>query len=215
MAEGPGRRGGEEAVRRKEETSPSTTGSGSFDLVLCSYTLSELPGVPPSLAAAALLWEKLAPSGVEKFSYLVVQKRLAGAAASGQNVNVDDDPLGTDVAGLLAESAWHSDEIRKIRRRAKGEDGRESEEEAYHMRRAEEAMALAQEVEDAYITRADDGGGDGWLGLELVDTHTHTTRTGGGGGGGWSAPRSRRVGTWFWTTARRGSGARGAAMTGR
>ena len=145
-----------------------------------------------------------------------MQKRLAGATAADQNLNVDDDLLGTDVAGLLAESARHSDEIRKIRRRAKGDAvGRESVEEAFHMRRAEEAMALAQEVEDAYITRADDGGGDGWLGLELVDPHTHTTRTGGGGGGGWSAPRSRRVGTWFWTTARRGSGARGAAMTGR
>ena len=40
---------------------------GSFDLILCSYTLSELPSVPASLAAAALLWEKLAPDGVLVF----------------------------------------------------------------------------------------------------------------------------------------------------
>ncbi|KAL3809156.1 hypothetical protein ACHAXA_004655 [Cyclostephanos tholiformis] len=40
---------------------------GSFDLILCSYTLSELPSVPASLAAAALLWEKLAPEGVLVF----------------------------------------------------------------------------------------------------------------------------------------------------
>jgi ribosomal protein RSM22 (predicted rRNA methylase) len=37
---------------------------GSFDLILCSYTLTELPSVPASLAAATLLWEKLAPNGV-------------------------------------------------------------------------------------------------------------------------------------------------------
>ena len=98
-----------------------------------------------------------------------MQKRLAGATAADQNLNVDDDLLGTDVAGLLAESARHSDEIRKIRRRAKGDaDGRESEEEAYHQRRAEKAMALAQEVEDAYISQSEVESYGG-LGLELVD----------------------------------------------
>lgn len=40
---------------------------GSFDLILCSYTLSELPSVPASLSAATLLWEKLAPNGVLVF----------------------------------------------------------------------------------------------------------------------------------------------------
>ncbi|KAL7550789.1 hypothetical protein ACHAWF_014000, partial [Thalassiosira exigua] len=42
----------------------SGQGGGSFDLVLSSYTLSELPDVNSSLAAAALLWEKLGPDGV-------------------------------------------------------------------------------------------------------------------------------------------------------
>ena len=40
---------------------------GSFDLILCSYTLSELQNVPSGLTAAALLWEKLAPGGVMVF----------------------------------------------------------------------------------------------------------------------------------------------------
>ena len=132
--------------------------TGVFDGAFCSFVHS-FPGK--------------GGRGGEKFSYLVMQKRLAEATADGPAASSLSDkdggsPLHTDVAGLLAESARHSDEIRKIRRRAKGDAvGRESEEEAYHMRRAEEAMALAQEVEDAYITRADDG--DGWLGLELVD----------------------------------------------
>lgn len=55
---------------KKLQSSSSMEGqrsSGSFDLILCSYTLSELPSVPASLAAAALLWEKLAPDGVLVF----------------------------------------------------------------------------------------------------------------------------------------------------
>ncbi|KAL7543146.1 hypothetical protein ACHAXR_012442 [Thalassiosira sp. AJA248-18] len=52
------------AIQKKART---TSQKGSFDLILCSYTLSELPNVPSSLTATALLWEKLAPDGVMVF----------------------------------------------------------------------------------------------------------------------------------------------------
>mmetsp|Transcript_7327 Transcript_7327/g.16609 ORF Transcript_7327/g.16609 Transcript_7327/m.16609 type:complete len:1010 (-) Transcript_7327:60-3089(-) len=51
---------------QKKNTEPASN-KGSFDLILCSYTMSELPNIPSSLAAAALLWEKLAPNGVIVF----------------------------------------------------------------------------------------------------------------------------------------------------
>ena len=60
-------------TKEKKKQQPSTTSAagshkqGSFDLILCSYTLSELPNVPSSLAAATLLWEKLAPNGILVF----------------------------------------------------------------------------------------------------------------------------------------------------
>lgn len=55
--------------RRKaiEKKARSTSQKGSFDLILCTYTLSELSNVPSSLSATALLWEKLAPGGVMVF----------------------------------------------------------------------------------------------------------------------------------------------------
>lgn len=40
---------------------------GSFDLVLCSYTLTEVPSVAASLSMAAIIWEKVAPGGVAIF----------------------------------------------------------------------------------------------------------------------------------------------------
>ncbi len=53
--------------QQQQQQQQQQKNKGSFDLVLCSYTLSELPSVPASLAAAALLWEKLAPNGVLVF----------------------------------------------------------------------------------------------------------------------------------------------------
>jgi ribosomal protein RSM22 (predicted rRNA methylase) len=38
-----------------------------FDLILCAYTVSELPYGAATLAAAALLWERLAPNGILVF----------------------------------------------------------------------------------------------------------------------------------------------------
>lgn len=52
---------------QKKAKAATTQYKGSFDLITCSYTLSELPNVPSSLAAASLLWEKLAPNGVIVF----------------------------------------------------------------------------------------------------------------------------------------------------
>lgn len=46
---------------------PPTSKKGSFDLILCTYTLSELNSVSSTLAAAALLWEKLASGGILVF----------------------------------------------------------------------------------------------------------------------------------------------------
>mmetsp|Transcript_18511 Transcript_18511/g.38491 ORF Transcript_18511/g.38491 Transcript_18511/m.38491 type:complete len:1064 (+) Transcript_18511:146-3337(+) len=43
------------------------TQKGSFDLILCTYTLTELPSVASGLTAATLLWEKLAAGGVIVF----------------------------------------------------------------------------------------------------------------------------------------------------
>ncbi|CAJ1954596.1 unnamed protein product [Cylindrotheca closterium] len=45
------------------DESSATTG-GSFDLALCCYTAMELPDVMSTLAAAALMFEKLKPGGV-------------------------------------------------------------------------------------------------------------------------------------------------------
>ena len=62
----------EKKKKKKDDTAkPSSSNQkkkqGSFDLILCSYTLSELPNVPSSLAASTLLWEKLAPNGILVF----------------------------------------------------------------------------------------------------------------------------------------------------
>ena len=40
------------------------SGSSSFDLAICAYTATDLPGVMSTLAAAALLFEKLKPNGI-------------------------------------------------------------------------------------------------------------------------------------------------------
>ncbi|KAL9180922.1 hypothetical protein ACHAXT_009727 [Thalassiosira profunda] len=57
----------EQRRRAIEKKAQAHSPKGSFDLVLCAYTLAELPNVHSSLAAAALLWEKLAPNGVMVF----------------------------------------------------------------------------------------------------------------------------------------------------
>lgn len=44
-----------------------TSGGGSFDLALCSYTLTEIPSVAANLSMAAVIWEKLGPGGVAIF----------------------------------------------------------------------------------------------------------------------------------------------------
>jgi ribosomal protein RSM22 (predicted rRNA methylase) len=61
------RRTAEEKRQGQKQQHRQQKNKGSFDLILCSYTLSELPSVPASLAAATLLWEKLAPNGVLVF----------------------------------------------------------------------------------------------------------------------------------------------------
>jgi ribosomal protein RSM22 (predicted rRNA methylase) len=43
---------------------PSLPTTSGFDLALYCYTATELPHLPASLAAAALLWEKLRPGGI-------------------------------------------------------------------------------------------------------------------------------------------------------
>ncbi len=57
----------DEQRQRAKHKKAQTSQKGSFDLILCNYTLSEMSNVPSSLAAAALLWEKLAPNGVIVF----------------------------------------------------------------------------------------------------------------------------------------------------
>ncbi len=57
----------DEQRQRAKQKKAQTSQKGSFDLILCNYTLSEMSNVPSSLAAAALLWEKLAPNGVMVF----------------------------------------------------------------------------------------------------------------------------------------------------
>ncbi|KAL3793208.1 hypothetical protein HJC23_000750 [Cyclotella cryptica] len=56
-----------EKKKNEEEGRTSSSQKGSFDLILCTYTLSELSSVTSTLTAAALLWEKLAPGGVMVF----------------------------------------------------------------------------------------------------------------------------------------------------
>eukprot|EP01082_Thalassiosira_pseudonana_P003620 g2546.t1 g2546 contig12:329845-332508(+) len=54
--------------RKKSQAKKQTSSQkGTFDLILCTYTLSELSSVSSSLTAAALLWEKLSPGGVMVF----------------------------------------------------------------------------------------------------------------------------------------------------
>ena len=55
-------RGGRKPKQRGSVSNGS--GTGSFDLALCTWTASELPHVASSMAMAAILWEKLAPNGV-------------------------------------------------------------------------------------------------------------------------------------------------------
>jgi len=43
------------------------SGSGTFDLALCTYTLMELPSIVSALSVAAITWEKLRPNGVAIF----------------------------------------------------------------------------------------------------------------------------------------------------
>ncbi|KAL7519370.1 hypothetical protein ACHAWX_004137 [Stephanocyclus meneghinianus] len=59
----------QEKKEQEEEKGTRTASSqmGSFDLILCTYTLSELSSVTSTLTATALLWEKLAPGGVMVF----------------------------------------------------------------------------------------------------------------------------------------------------
>ena len=57
----------EQRKMTKERKLPPTSKKGSFDLILCTYTLSELNSVNSTLAAAALLWEKLASGGILVF----------------------------------------------------------------------------------------------------------------------------------------------------
>lgn len=42
----------------------SKSGKGTFDMILFAYTATELPNPAATMAAAAVLWEKLAPNGV-------------------------------------------------------------------------------------------------------------------------------------------------------
>jgi ribosomal protein RSM22 (predicted rRNA methylase) len=42
----------------------STKSTGTFDLVLFNFTATELPHIASTLAAAAILWEKLSPNGI-------------------------------------------------------------------------------------------------------------------------------------------------------
>jgi len=57
----------DEQRQRASQKKAQTSQKGSFDLILCNYTLSEMSNVPSSLTATALLWEKLAPNGVMVF----------------------------------------------------------------------------------------------------------------------------------------------------
>lgn len=57
----------DEQRQRASQKKAQTSQKGSFDLILCNYTLSEMSNVSSSLTAAALLWEKLAPNGVMVF----------------------------------------------------------------------------------------------------------------------------------------------------
>jgi ribosomal protein RSM22 (predicted rRNA methylase) len=54
----------DEQRQRASQKKAQSSQKGSFDLILCNYTLSEMSNVPSILTAAALLWEKLAPNGV-------------------------------------------------------------------------------------------------------------------------------------------------------
>jgi ribosomal protein RSM22 (predicted rRNA methylase) len=47
-----------------QDNTSSTESGGSFDLALCSYTATDLPDIMSTLAAAAMLFEKLKPGGV-------------------------------------------------------------------------------------------------------------------------------------------------------
>ena len=47
-----------------ESLTSDSSGGGTFDLALCTYTATELPHVASMLAAAATLWEKLKPNGI-------------------------------------------------------------------------------------------------------------------------------------------------------
>jgi ribosomal protein RSM22 (predicted rRNA methylase) len=42
----------------------SGSSDGSFDLAICAYTATDLPGIMSTLAAAAILFEKLKPNGI-------------------------------------------------------------------------------------------------------------------------------------------------------
>jgi len=55
------------SLTSQAKTASQTSQKGTFDLILCNYTLSEFPNVPSTLAASVLLWEKLAPNGVMVF----------------------------------------------------------------------------------------------------------------------------------------------------
>jgi len=57
----------DEQRQRASQKKTQASHKGSFDLILCNYTLSEMTNVPSCLTAAALLWEKLAPNGVIVF----------------------------------------------------------------------------------------------------------------------------------------------------
>ncbi|KAL7505922.1 hypothetical protein ACHAXN_003331 [Cyclotella atomus] len=57
----------EQRQKIQEKKQSTTSQKGSFDLILCTYTLSELNSVSSTLTAAALLWEKLAADGIMVF----------------------------------------------------------------------------------------------------------------------------------------------------
>ena len=57
----------DEQRERASQKKAKPSKKGSFDLILCNYTLSELSNIPSTLTAAALLWEKLAANGVMIF----------------------------------------------------------------------------------------------------------------------------------------------------
>jgi len=90
--------------------------SGTYDLITCSYTLLEIPGVAASLSLGAIMWEKLSPNGIIIFIEPGTPDGF-NSLRSIRNMLLDccpPPPLSSSLSSKKANNSDYDDEWRSI-----------------------------------------------------------------------------------------------------